>query len=173
MVCGIDRMAAGEVRIKGKPVRNTTPNAAIANGIILGKLGGKGLAFQLVHTDGAEVDGVRFDTCLRLMNHEVSEYLIRYAFISEEEALSPALAENTVRSMVEELVFLKPCRERIVSVVTNHPGAYEVLCACKDRLSYHGELTALLFDLDRAMLLKEEYLSHYRSEIAVSEIHLI
>ena len=33
MVCGIDRMAAGEVRIKGKPVRNTTPNAAIANGI--------------------------------------------------------------------------------------------------------------------------------------------
>ena len=146
---------------------------ATANGIILGRLGGKGLAFQLVHTGGAEVDGVRFDTCLRLMNHEVSEYLIRYAFISEEEALSPALAENTVRSMVEELVFLKPCRERIVSIVTNHSGAYEVLCALKDRLSYHGELAALLFDLDRAMLLKEEYLSHYKAEIPVSEIHLI
>ena len=147
--------------------------SATANGIILGRLGGKGLAFQLVHTGGAEVDGIHFDTCLRLMNHEVSEYLIRYAFISEEEYPSPTLAKNTLRSMVEELVFLKPCRERIVSVVTNHPGAYEDLCACKDRLSYQGELSVLLFDLERAMLLKEEYLSHYRSEITVSEIHLI
>ena len=147
--------------------------SATANGIILGRLGGKGLAFQLVHTGGAEVDGIHFDTCLRLMNHEVSEYLIRYAFISEEEYPSPTLAKNTLRSMVEELVFLKPCRERIVSVVTNHPGAYEDLSACKDRLSYQGELSVLLFDLERAMLLKEEYLSHYRSEITVSEIHLI
>ncbi len=146
---------------------------ATANGIILGRLGGKGLAFQLVHTGGAEIDGIRFDTCLRLMNHEVSEYLIRYAFLSEEEYPSPALARNTLRSMVEELVFLKPRRDRIVSVVTNHPGAYEDLCACKDRLSFHGELSVLLFDLERATLLKEEYLSHYRAEIPVSEIHLI
>ena len=146
---------------------------ATANGIILGRLGGKGLAFQLVHTGGAEIDGIRFDTCLRLMNHEVSEYLIRYAFLSEEEYPSPALAKNTLRSMVEELVFLKPRRDRIVSVVTNHPGAYEDLCACKDRLSFHGELSVLLFDLERATLLKEEYLSHYRAEIPVSEIHLI
>ncbi|MBQ6366089.1 MAG: hypothetical protein IJI61_06730 [Oscillospiraceae bacterium] len=146
---------------------------ATANGIILGRLGGKGLAFQLVHMGGAEIDGIRFDTCLKLMNHEVSEYLIRYAFLSEEEYPSPALARNTLRSMVEELVFLKPRRDRIVSVVTNHPGAYEDLCACKDRLSFHGELSVLLFDLERATLLKEEYLSHYRAEIPVSEIHLI
>ena len=146
---------------------------ATANGIILGSLGGKGLTFQLVHTGGAEVDGICFDTCLRLMNHEVSEYLIRYAFISEVEYPSLTLAKNTLRSMVEELVFLKPRRDRIVSVVTNHPGAYEDLCVFKDRLSYQGELSVLLFDLERAMLLKEEYLSHYRSEIAVGEIHLI
>ena len=146
---------------------------ATANGVLLGRLGGKGLTFQLVHTGGAEVDGIRFDTRLRLMNHEISEYLIRYAFISEEEAPSPALARNTVRSMIEELVFLRPCRNRIVSIVTNHPGAYGDLCACKDRLSYHGELTALLFDLQRAALLKEEYLSHYKSGTAVGEIRLI
>ena len=59
---------------------------ATANGIILGSLGGKGLTFQLVQTGGAEIDGIRFDTCVRLMNCEVSEYLIRYAFLSEEEA---------------------------------------------------------------------------------------
>lgn len=148
---------------------------ATANGILLGRLGGNGLAFQLVHTGSTEIDGIRFDTCLRLMNHEVSEYLIRYAFLSEEEYPFPALAINTLRSMVEELVFLKPCRDRIVSVVTNHPGAYEDLCGYKYRLSYQGELSVLLFDLERATLLKEEYLSHYRSEseTAVSEIHLI
>lgn len=134
--------------------------AAIANGIILGSLGRKGLTFQLVQTGNSEIDGIHFDTCVRLMNHAVSEYLIRYAFISDEEAVSDPLAINTLRRVVEELVFLNPQRNRIVSVVTNHPGAYDDLCGCKDRLSYNGELSALLFDLERAMILKEEYISH-------------
>ncbi len=75
--------------------------------------------------------------------------------------------------MIEELVFLKPSRGRIVSVVTNHSGAYEDLCACKDSLSYNGELSVLLFDLERARILKEEYLSHYISEDPVREIRLL
>ena len=146
---------------------------ATANGIILGSLGKKGLTFQLVHADGAEIDEIHFDTCVRLMNHEISEYLIRFAFISEEEAVSPSLAKSTVRSMVEELIFLKPLRTRIVSVVTNHPGAYDDLCAFKDQLSYNGRLSVLLFDLEKAVILKEEYLSHYTAEAPVNDIHLI
>lgn len=146
--------------------------AATANGIILGSLGRKGVTFQIIHTGGAEVDGVYFDTRVRLMNHEISEYLIRYAFISEEAASSFPLARNTARKMVEELVFLKPTRDRMVSVVTNHPGAYDDLRACKNQLSYNGELSVLLFDLERATLLKEEYLSHYLAENPVDEILL-
>ncbi|MDO5455782.1 MAG: hypothetical protein Q4F25_02570 [Eubacteriales bacterium] len=156
-------------RIRSEAQRFT----AIANGIILGSLGKKGLTFQLVHADGEEIDGIRFDTCVKLMNHEISEYLIRYAFISDEEDASPMLAISTMRRMVEELVFLKPQRARITAVVTNHPGAYENLCACKDQLSYNGELSVLLFDLEKAMLLKEEYISHYITEDPANEIHLI
>ena len=130
-------------RIRSEAQRFT----AIANGIILGSLGKKGLTFQLVHADGEEIDGIRFDTCVKLMNHEISEYLIRYAFISDEEDASPMLAISTMRRMVEELVFLKPQRARITSV--------------------------LLFDLERAMLLKEEYISHYITEDPANEIHLI
>ena len=147
--------------------------AAIANGIILGSLGKKGLAFQLVHTDDTEVDHIHFDICVRLMNHAISEYLIRYVFIPDEEAASSSLAKNTLRRKVEELIFLKPLRTRIVSVVTNHPDAYDDLCACKDRLSYNGELSVLLFDHERAVLQKEEYLSHYKAEVPIEEIHLI
>ena len=147
--------------------------AAIANGIILGSLGKKGLAFQLVQMDNAEIDRIHFDTCVKLMNHEVSEYLIRYVFISDEEGVSLPLAENTIRRAVEELVFLKPSRNRIVSVVTNHSGAYDDLCAGKDRISYNGELSVCLFDFERAVLLKEEYLSHYLGEDHVDEIRLI
>lgn len=162
-----------EVRRIQRLQSETQRFTATANGIILGSLGGKGLTFQLVQTGGAEIDGICFDTCVRLMNCAVSEYLIRYAFFSEEEAPSPELAKNTVRGMVEELIFLNPRRDRIVSLVTNHPGAYEELCAFKDRLSYHGELSVLLFDLERARLLQEEYLAHYRAETPVGEIHLI
>ena len=146
---------------------------AIANGIILGSLGKSGMTFQLVNTEDAEVDNIHFDTYVRLMNHEISEYLIRYTFISNEESVSPALLKNTMRRMVEELIFLKPCRSRMVSIVTNHPGAYDYLCACKDQLSYNGELSLLLFDLDRAMIIKEEYLSHYIGGDPVNEIRLI
>ena len=145
---------------------------ATANGMILGALGKKGLSFQLVHTDGAEIDGIHFDTDVKLMNHEVSEYLIRYAFIFEENP-SSLLAINEVKSMIEELVFLKPLRTRIVSVVTNHPDAYDSLCAYKDRLSYNGELSVILFNLENAMFLKEEYLSHHIGENPVDEIYLI
>lgn len=147
--------------------------AAIANGIMLGSLGKEGLTFRLVNTDETEEDGIRFDTRVKLMNHEVAEYLIRYAFISDEEAASLPLAENTMRKMVEELVFLKPRRDRLVSIVTNHPGAYDAICALKGQLSYNGELTVLLFDLERATLLKEEYLSRFIAEDPVSEIHLV
>lgn len=50
---------------------------------------------------------------------------------------------------------------------------YEDRCACKERLSYNGELSVLLFDLDKAMLLKEEYIAHYISEEPVNRIFLI
>ena len=145
---------------------------ATANGIILGRLGKKGLVFQLVQTDGVALDEVHFDTCVKLMNHRISEYLIRYAFISKEEAACPPLARNTVRGLVEELVFLQPSEARKVSIVTNHTEAYEDLCACKDRLSYNGELSVILFDLDSARLLKETYLAHYLSENPPGEINL-
>ena len=145
---------------------------ATANGIILGSLGRKGLTFQLIHTDRTEVDGVPFDTCVKLMNHAISDFLIRYVFISDEEALSLPLAVNTVRRAVEELVFLKPAGNRAAAVVTNHHEAYDNLCAYKNRLSYNGELAAILFDPDRAMILRQEYLSHYISGDPVPEILL-
>lgn len=155
-------------RINSEALRFT----ATANGIILGSLGKRGLTFQIVHTEGTEVDEIHFDTYIRLMNREVSEFLIRYAFFSEEEASSLPLARNTLRKMVEELVFLRPSRDRIVSVVTNHIEAYHDLCACKDQLSYNGELAVMLFDLESAMLLEEVYISHYASEEPVEALIL-
>ena len=146
---------------------------ATANGIILGSLGKQGLVFQAVQTDGAELDGIHFDTRVRLMNHRITEYLIRYAYISREEAACPPLARNTVRGLVEELVFLQPSEARKVSIVTNHSQAYEDLCACKDRLSYNGELSVVLFDLDSARLMKETDLSHYSSENPPGALHLV
>ena len=145
---------------------------ATANGIIFGSLGKMGLVFQIVQTGGTELEGIYFDTCVRLMNHGISEYLIRYAFISEEEAACLPLVKNTVRGLVEELIFLKPSGARKVSIVTNHSVAFESLCAYKDRLSYNGELSVILFDLDSARLIKEIYLSHYISENPAGEINL-
>ena len=145
---------------------------ATANGIIFGSLGKLGLAFQIIQTGGAELDEIHFDTYVKLMNHGISDYLIRYAFISKEEAACLPLVHNTVRGLVEELIFLKPSGTRKVSIVTNHSDAFEGLCEYKDQLSYNGELSVILFDLDRARLIDETYLSHYISDNPADEINL-
>ena len=145
---------------------------ATANGIIFGSLGKMGLVFQIIQTGGTELDEIHFDTYVKLMNHGISDYLIRYAFISKEEAACLPLVHNTVRSLVEELIFLKPSGTRKVSIVTNHSDAFEGLCAYKDQLSYNGELSVILFDLDCASLMKETYLSHYISDNPAGEINL-
>ena len=61
--------------------------------------------------------------------------------------------KNTLRRMVEELVFLRPLGNWTVTVATNHPGAYDDLCSRKDQLSLNGELSVLLFDPGRAMIM--------------------
>ena len=147
--------------------------AAAANGIIFGSLGKNGLGFRSIQTEGVTLETIRFDTCVRLMNHEVSDYLIRYAFLSEEEVGSLRLAENTLHAMVEELVFLEPVRERKISIVTNHSVAYESLCRYRDRISFNGELSVILFRPETASLVKEAYLSHYISEPPVQELLLV
>ena len=68
---------------------------AAATGIIWGRLGKKRLTFRLAHAERAEVDGILFDTCVKLINHEISDHLIRYAFVPEEEAFSASLAKKT------------------------------------------------------------------------------
>ena len=75
--------------------------------------------------------------------------------------------------MIEELVFLKPVRNRKISIVINHPEAYEELCSLRDRISYNGELSVILFDIERAAILRENYLSHFISEDPVGELLLI
>lgn len=145
---------------------------ATANGIIFGSLGKMGLVFQIIQTGGAELDEIHFDTYVRLMNHGISDYLIRYAYISKEEGACLPLVNNTIRGMVEELIFLKPSEARKVSIVTNHSDAFENLCTCKDRLSFNGELSVILFDFDKARLIKETYLAHYISDNPVGEINL-
>ncbi len=147
--------------------------AAAANGIIFGSLGKNGLGFRSIQTEGVTLETIRFDTRVNLINHEVSDYLFRYAFLSEEEAGSLRLAENTLHTMVEELVFLEPVRERKISIVTNHSDAYESLCRYRDRISFNGELSVILFRPETASLVKEAYLSHYISEPPVQELLLV
>ncbi len=143
---------------------------AIANGILLGAIGKCGITFQLGSTDNAEA--VHFDTCVRLMNHDITDYLVRYVYISDEETASLSLIQCTMRRIVEELIFLSPKRSQAVAVVTNHPDAYDFLCGYKGRLSYNGGLSVLLFDPERAMFLREEFLAHYICEEPVDDIHL-
>lgn len=83
------------------------------------------------------------------------------------------IVENTPRRIIEELTFVKPSKERKVTIVTNTPQAFDYMLSYKDKISYNGELSIILVDVKRAALHREEYISHYAGEGAPGELLIV
>ena len=79
----------------------------------------------------------------------------------------------TPRRIIEELTFVKPSKERKVTIVTNFPKAFDYMLSYKGKLSYNGELSIILVDVKRAALHREEYISHYAGEGAPGEMLIV
>lgn len=145
---------------------------ALSNGLILKALGTKNIAYKIADKPDNTLNDT-FDMYLSLSEHEVNEYIFRYAIITEEHQTSKNYIRISTRKRIEELTFLNPSSERKVSIVTNSQKAYDYMISFKDKLSYNGELSVILVDTKGAKLLKEEYISHYAGENAPSEIILV
>lgn len=144
---------------------------ATSNGLIFSSLGAKGVLFQIIKDRPPEFEN-QFDTYLRIEGQEVKEHIFRYAYISKEQQEILYIVENTPRRLIKELTFLKPSKERKVTIVTNFPASFDYMLSYKDKLSYNGELSILLVDVRRAELHREEYISHYTGEDAPGEFYI-
>ena len=144
---------------------------AISNGLILSALGAKGISFQIKKDQNDELEN-QFDIYLKIDGQKVKEYIFRYAYLSKEHQKIQYIVENTPRRMIEELIFLKPSKERKVSIVTNYPAAFDYMLSYKNKISYNGDLSIMLVDAKRAELYREEYISHFAGEGAGGELYI-
>lgn len=59
------------------------------------------------------------------------------------------------------LMLLPPKADRKITVVLNNSDFYEYMAKFKDLISYRGDLSIVLVDIDSLSILEETYLSHY------------
>ena len=145
---------------------------ATSNGLLFSALGAKGISFRIENKRNEILDN-QFDTYLKLDKQEVSEYIFRYAYLTNEHQEISYIVENLPRRMIEELILLKPSKERKVTIVTNAPEVFDQMLSFKDKLSYNGELSIILVDVKRVELHREEYISHYVGENAPGEMIIV
>ncbi len=145
---------------------------AMSNGLIYGCLGAKGIIFQIESRRSSELAS-QFDTYLQITGRDVSEYILRYLYLTKEDPRTKYIAEDTAKRLIEELVFLKPSKERKVSIVTNYEESYDFMLTYKDKISYNGELSIILVDIQNVKLIREDYISHYIGEDHAKEMLVV
>ena len=145
---------------------------ALSKGLLLSALGEKGVNFQIDKKNNSELQN-EFDTYLKILNHNLTEYIIRYAFVEENHQGSDFFVSNTGRRLIEELVFIKPLKSRKVSIVTNIQESYDYLVSYKGKLSYNGELSIIYIDSNNVQIVSEEYVAHSFGSEAPDELFIV
>ena len=135
--------------------------AAMANGILLGKISSYGLSIKSIKPNNSEILGNRFDTLVQLSDSRITEYIIRYMYLSKNEIDDNFLIENTPKRLIEELMFLPKNSKRKVSIIMNSPKAYEFILKYKYKLAYNGDLSIMLFDTKKIDITQEDYIAYY------------
>lgn len=144
-----------------------------SNGLLYGCLGTKGISFKVETDKDKRLFDNIYDTYIMLEGQIITEYIIRYLYLSTEQQNIRFIVENTPRKMIEELLFISPCKNRKVSLVTNCADSYKYISSFKDKLSYNGELSVVLINESTAQLVKETYISHHAESKAKDELLLL
>lgn len=65
------------------------------------------------------------------------------------------------RQAISKMIFIEPKEGRKISLVTNNTDGFKYWISLKGKISFKGDLSVILVDMNSYRVLKEEYLSHY------------
>ena len=65
------------------------------------------------------------------------------------------------RNAIGRICMLQPDNKRKVSIVLDDKEAYERIVKLGENISYRGNLSVILIDLEQALIIDEKYISHY------------
>lgn len=147
--------------------------AALASGLIYNSMAMKGIQFQVVSDGKGDKGNNTLDTSIRLEGESIQEYDIKYAYITEKHRSGKSIVESISKGVIAGLVFIEPSVKRKISIVTNSVEAYDYMLIYKNKLSYSGELSVILVDEEKAVIVKEEYIAHNAGDNALEEIRIL
>ena len=156
----IDSIIDGDDLVE-KTVANLLRFSAAAVGIIYGRLAQKGIVFRPEVDKSKRLMTNEIDTYITIENQDIEEYILGYVYLDKDDINSDYIVENIARQSVERLLFIKSNEKRKVSIVVNSKEVYNYLLQYKGAMSYRGNLSIILFDLDKINIEREEYLALY------------
>lgn len=147
-----------------KTIGNLQRFSATAVGVIYGKLAEKGIVFRPEVDKSKRLMQNEIDTYISIENQTIKEYILGYVYLDKDDIKSEFIVENIARQSIERLMFLKSNERRKVSIVVNCEDIYNYLLQFKSAISYKGNLSIVLFDIDKVSVEKEDYLSLYSED---------
>lgn len=141
--------------------------AAFAEGLVYRQMASKGIV--VVPKETVTV----FLTEMMVKDMPIKEYHLRYIFVpkaysDDEEGVRFALVK-----MLSALSLSPLMPERKISFVTNSEMTYDMLLGYRGNLSFRGNLSAILTNMEQFRLEKEEYLVHYDEPDATGEMLIL
>ena len=146
-----------------KAINDIQRFVATSMGVIYGCMAQKGICFK---PDAKREIGfleAGFETYVSIDDEKISEYVFCHLYLNEEERKVQSLIEAVSKRMIERLIFLNESERRKVSIVTNSEESYNYLLGFKGALSYKGNLSIVLLDVDNVRIGREDYLTFYPS----------
>lgn len=147
-----------------KAINDIQRFAATSMGLVYSNMAAKGIVFRPMVKTEEEKKTIGLDTTVIIDGSEISEYVFSYIYLDEIDRKADVLVESSARKTVEKFVFMKSNSKRKVSLIVNCKELYDYLTKYKCELSYRGNLSVILVNIENVILEKEEYLAFYDEE---------
>ena len=128
----------------------------LASGLVYEALAKK----RIVFTRGfPEWTIIRADISIDVSLYFLSEWWFRFFYVDKISDVRSF--RMYIRRIIGQYIFIEPKKGRKLSLVINDRECFDVFVSFKDKLSYRGELSVILINVEKCIIEKEVYLSHY------------
>lgn len=141
---------------------------------------GKGIIYKAAIENGIEVkkgngssanhSGKLFDLDIIVKNKSIKAW--HFDFIVFRDDLLRLMKQQIVEKHIARLVMLAPDSKRKISLVLKDRAMFEAIKEYSGKMSYRGELSAILIDEESMEVADEIYLTHYDEGDISREIYL-
>lgn len=126
---------------------------SVSDKIILSQLALNGISVQQLESSDVRIFENEFDTYFHVNDRHYMKLIIRHLYVAEN--VNVDIIKETTKLYVAELMFSKEEKLQNIAIVTKSEEAFSVLKGIAGRLSFKGNLIAMLID-DMNFELKEQ-----------------